>query len=392
MRTRESKGDRMPRGADDRYWSEPGLPSVFKHTLLEKYVPQFAGMTGSRTRTKRVVFLDGYAGRGRYSDGSPASAERILKIAQYQNANAGLSWTCFLVEKEAESAVALAEVVAEYTAQGIAATAHHGAILEVLADVVRTATGCPLFVFLDPCGLGIPYERLVALLRNDRRDVWPPTELLLNFSLEAVRRIGGHVCSDRGSETTMRRLDEALGGDWWRGEFTDGVSDAAVQAAVTRFGEKLADDSGMDIVFVPVRRAPRHKPVYHLLFGTRRQHGLWAFGDSVARATQAWWDTLEEQEIEQDPYRLFPVSQTQRPSLATVESRAVPEVAHNLVGVLRQHARFRVVDHTLEEFGAHYGQVRETVVRDAIKSLHRDGRTSSDGKGPRIRDLVVARP
>jgi endonuclease/exonuclease/phosphatase family metal-dependent hydrolase len=45
----------MPRGADDRYWEGPGLSSVFKHTLLQKYMPQFAGMTGSRAQTKRVV-------------------------------------------------------------------------------------------------------------------------------------------------------------------------------------------------------------------------------------------------------------------------------------------------------------------------------------------------
>jgi hypothetical protein len=32
------------------------------------------------------------------------------------------------------------------------------------------------------------------------------------------------------------------------------------------------------------------------------------------------------------------------------------------------------------------------VVRDAIKLLHRDRRTASDGKGPRIRNLVVVRP
>jgi hypothetical protein len=56
----------MPRGADDRFWREEGLPSVFKHTLLDKYVPQFAGMTGSRSTARKVVFLDGYAGRGRY--------------------------------------------------------------------------------------------------------------------------------------------------------------------------------------------------------------------------------------------------------------------------------------------------------------------------------------
>lgn len=58
-------------GAGDDYWGGQNLPSVFKHTLLDGYVPQFAGMTGSRSTEKRVVFLDGYAGRGRYADGTP---------------------------------------------------------------------------------------------------------------------------------------------------------------------------------------------------------------------------------------------------------------------------------------------------------------------------------
>jgi three-Cys-motif partner protein len=146
----------MPRGADDRYWEGPGLPSVFKHTLLQKYMPQFAGMTGSRAQTKRVVVLDGFAGRGRYKDGSPASAERILKIAQDQSANSTLSWTCFFVEREDEDAAQLVKVVGQYAEQGVTARAHHGSVLDVLDDVVRAAVRCPLFLFLDPCGLGIP--------------------------------------------------------------------------------------------------------------------------------------------------------------------------------------------------------------------------------------------
>jgi three-Cys-motif partner protein len=133
----------MPRGADDRYWGEQGLPSVFKHALLDKYVPQFAGMTGSKATARRVVFLDGFAGRGRYKDGSPASAERILRIAQGQGTNGTVSWTCFFVELEDESAAELVAVVDEYARQGVAATAHHGDVLDVLDVVVATAAGCP---------------------------------------------------------------------------------------------------------------------------------------------------------------------------------------------------------------------------------------------------------
>ena len=74
------RGTECQRGADDRYWGEQGLPSVFKHAHLDKYVPQFAGRPAPEP-ARRVVFLDGFAGRGRSATDSPASAERILRIA-----------------------------------------------------------------------------------------------------------------------------------------------------------------------------------------------------------------------------------------------------------------------------------------------------------------------
>src|SRR3954464_918823 len=107
----------MATGAGDKYWAGQALPSVFKHTLLNQYVPQFAGMTGSIGR--RVVYLDGYAGRGRYTDGTPASAEKIMMVAQQQFERVGLAWTCFFVEQDPESARALSTVVAEYVAKGV---------------------------------------------------------------------------------------------------------------------------------------------------------------------------------------------------------------------------------------------------------------------------------
>jgi hypothetical protein len=88
-------------------------------------------------------------------------------------------------------------------------------VLEVLCDIIRTSVGWPLFLFLDPCGLSIPYDRLIALLRLERRAQRPPTEVLLNFSLEAVRRIAGHVGSKRAMrprDAGSTRLSAATGG------------------------------------------------------------------------------------------------------------------------------------------------------------------------------------
>ncbi|MGA6172561.1 hypothetical protein ACPEIF_20215 [Streptomyces sp. NPDC012600] len=51
------------------YWADKALPSVFKHDLLRRYMPQFGGMTGTQSHDKRVVYLDGHEGEGRLPTG-----------------------------------------------------------------------------------------------------------------------------------------------------------------------------------------------------------------------------------------------------------------------------------------------------------------------------------
>ncbi|WP_326751191.1 hypothetical protein OH738_36485 [Streptomyces hirsutus] len=92
----------MSSGTGGGYWADKALPSVFKHDLLKRYLPQFGGMTGTRSRDKRVVYLDGYAGEGRYENGDPASGEIALQVAKDLRTSAGLTLECFFCEPQAE--------------------------------------------------------------------------------------------------------------------------------------------------------------------------------------------------------------------------------------------------------------------------------------------------
>jgi hypothetical protein len=65
-------------------------------------------------------------------------------------------------------------------------------------------------------------------------------------------------------------------------------------------------------------------------------------------------------------------------------------IAENIARLTMQYGQIRVGDYPAEVFGEYLGRVRETVVRTAIKDLHRDGRTPSDGKRGRIAALVVS--
>jgi three-Cys-motif partner protein len=380
-------------GAGDQYWGQPGLPTVFKHDLLSRYLPRFAGKTGSQSAG--VVYLDGYAGRGRYEDGTPASAERILQIAVKQGAY-GIRYRLFFYEPDPRSYAVLKPVVDEYVARGVQAEAFEEEVIGGLGEVLGAAKDLPLFLFLDPCGLGMPFSVLAGTLSGLRGAVWPPTEVLLNFSLEAVRRIGGHVTSPTPNETTMARLDEALGGGWWRDLVRGYGADYAVDEIVKGFMQRLGDAAKMKIFAMPVRRAPSQKPVYFLVFGTRKSLGLWHIADDTARATETWWSTLDAREVAKQEAigqpSLFDMPISTGIDLSSVEAEARPVIAENIARLITTHGSVRISDFPVEVFGDYLGRVRETVVRAAIKDLHKSGRTPSNGVGPRIANLLVSPP
>lgn len=364
-------------GAGDAYWERERLPGLFKHTLLNKYLPKFGGKTGSRSG--RVVFLDGYAGRGRHADGSPGSAELMLKSAAGQ-AQVGINWDCYFSEMDATSFASLTEVVAEYSDR-VRVDCRNTDVDLMLDDVLAAAQGFPLFLFLDPCGLGLPFSRLAdALNSRSRRE---PTEVLLNLSMDAIRRIGGHLDSPRGSDKVVRSLDDALGGSWWQAERHLAGADAVADG----FARRLSQECHMIVQWMPVRRALHHKPLYYLVFGTRSMHGIYEMADAAALAGQAWRDA--EAHTHDDPDALFgeePVT-----TLEQLASDALPEVKANIVALLQQHERFVVVEHVHEILGDHLGEVRNLIIRNAVKELYAEGRTGCNGRGT-IDRMVVTRP
>ncbi|MGW1734263.1 three-Cys-motif partner protein TcmP [Streptomyces sp. NPDC001999] len=386
----------MATGTDKDYWASQALPSVLKHKLLGQYIPRFGGMTGSRGR-HQVVYLDGYAGEGRYESGDRGSAEIAMQVAAHHLEKNALLWNCFFVEQKPDSVARLDQVAAHYRALGVDARVHCGDVDGVLGEVLRVAEGLPLFLFLDPCGLGLPFDRIVKTL-NQRRSIprlWQPTEFLMNFSMDAVRRLGGNARSARGLERSSERFDEACGGRWWREYFQpDEPAEADVDEVVAaQYAQRLREKTGMFVQSVPVARKPGQKAVYHLVFGTRSEHGLWFFGDAVARARDAWWEGLEIKEEREDPDALFSATSVVRPDPQEVTDAAVPAMADNMEQILRRQKRpFKLLNHTLDVFGDYYGQVTEPAARKAVKLLHSSGRTVSTGIGGRTHELIVEPP
>jgi three-Cys-motif partner protein len=168
---------------------------MFKHAIIKSYMLPFIAMTGSTSDRGRVVVMDGFAGRGRYTNGNPGSAELILQAIQMLRDSRTVA--AFFAETDPANYRALESVVGEYAAQGLLAWALRGAAENHLDHVIAVARDLPLFLFLDPCGAMLPFMQFARVLGTDRRARRPPTEVLLNFSAEFTRRTAGQLVKGR---------------------------------------------------------------------------------------------------------------------------------------------------------------------------------------------------
>lgn len=380
--------------------------SLFKHELLGNYLPPFISMPGSKAKGKRVVLLDGFAGRGRYPDGRPASGERILQAMKTLMTIRNIE--AFFVEKNESDHEILEGVVAEYVAQGVNGIAFPGDVEDHLDRIIARAHGVPLFLFLDPCGAGMTFDRLVEVLTGPRRDRWPPTEVLLNFSAHMSRRVSGAALA--GYPAEQRVMDAACGGQWWRQTADEAMENAprqrggkrtyepVVHAIARRYAQLIGKKTRMSWATVPVYRRLGQQPIYHLVFFTRSQHGLWVFGDAAARARKTW---LRHQGELQDTRRqdaesvLFTNSDVLANRIEDERQEACAIIAGNIGRLLTRWPKFKLVDRTLQVFGTTYAVATDETVHKAVTDLQARGQLRiAPNHKPRtpIRDLVVCRP
>lgn len=367
----------------DTFFREPQPAAVFKHKLLEDYLTPWAPKLG-RLNVGRVAYLDGYAGAGRYDDGSYGSPVIAMNIARNVRTFANpVDLQCVFVEKDRATANQLQEVVGSEGGSLNIVGPLQGDISEHL-DTVTTAIGKrPLLAFLDPFGTSLPAEVLIEKLMGRGRSA--PTEVLLNFSIEAVWRMGGHLTShSRGSAATIAQADTFLGGSWWHEEFIqarlaalerDQESDAAIAGAhvASVFAKRICGLTGYDALSVPVRRTLGTQPFFSLMLFHTNDAAKVPFISAAAAAHKKWrndyWSRYAKSQ--EDPDALFNhdyVLDRQTEEKSTAEA-SVEEITRNIKVLLGSAAEIKVPAHAREIFGASIGTAGEGDLRAARKGL-----------------------
>jgi three-Cys-motif partner protein len=368
--------------------------AVLKHEILRQYVIPFVSKVGSNATGSRVVYLDGYAGPGRYEDGTPGSPALVLQSASALAAFRTLD--CYFVERKRGDFRRLKALVDEARAAGISAEAVQGRVEKHLEYVLERAQGVPLLAFLDPFGLGLSFGDLTGRIFGPQRPRgpggWNATEVLLNFSANAVRRIGGLLTADKehkNTSGTLAAMDAACGGPWWRDEFlTSADNTEAVERIVSGFTKRVCKSTHSGAWTVAVRNRVHHQPVYHLVFFSRSEHGLWLFGEANSLAQEVW---RRECVGPPDPESLFGTDLLFEPEEEYRRQQWVREIKSNIERLLTEHGTFTVRERHIEVMGSAMDEARKMHIRAAVKQLYKEGKTSCNGTGD-VEKFVITPP
>lgn len=389
--------------ANDEFFQRPQAAAVLKHGVLARYATVFAAMAGSRTG--RVVYLDGYAGAGRYDDGSPGSPLLAIRTAA-RSATWGRAVECLFVEKKPALAAQLREVLTAEAPAELSYQVWDGDVADHVDEALRVAGDDPMLTFLDPFGAALGYDLLTQRLLG--RAAHQPSEVLLSLNLEMVRRIGGLLGASvprDADQLTLGRLDATFGGDWWRAEFASvyrrGVDGSAAHAAMkvaTSFVGQVRAATGCIAFGVPVRRRTTHAPLFLLLLFTRYPLAPWKFNEQVSLANAEWreacWQVDTDELIESlagqgedmfgDSTSTWLREAEHGSWLAaqkTLEQSWVQLIADNLRGLLAAQPSLRLGDHTRTVFGSTLGLARDKHVNAAWRQLAAAGEAAPKPPG-----------
>jgi three-Cys-motif partner protein len=357
--------------SNSNFFSSPQAAAIYKHQLIKRYIPAWAGKVGSTSTGKKVLVYDAYSGPGRYEDEAPGSPEVLVDTAV---AMANLR-SVYSVFSEKEQAY-LNKLRAMLTEKGVDPDTYdvkQGPVERHIDDVVALAEDLPLFVFLDPYGFTLPFDRMVNLLKcRDKAGYYsnvlqPKTEVLINFSFEAVRRTAGALTSGKdypAREGHIQSLTSFLGGDWWKPMLLRGDDDW-VQQVLQRYADEVSNATGYAYITASVADSLTAEPVYELILFTRHPDGLWKMMDAMSQARKHWRNWLVEQR------EVATAGQAELRGLDwdDDEDAWVEEIATNIEGILATHPAFVVENELGEVLGRTLGLARETHIRKALRRV-----------------------
>jgi three-Cys-motif partner protein len=235
-----------------------------KHLILEKYLNAWFPILGNTN--KRVIYIDGFAGPGIYTNGEPGSPVIALRAALSSLHSANTEIFFIFVEADELRAENLRNVIDEILKKSKPKNFNvkviHGEFESELSGVLtqfeaENHAPAPTFALLDPFGFsGLPFDAVRKLLQ------YPRCEVMITFMADAINRFllragqEKNISSFFGSDAVFKLADSPENRNVKLRElYQHNLTQAA---KFVRFFEMSDSD---------------HRPIYDLFFATKHPKG-----------------------------------------------------------------------------------------------------------------------
>lgn len=251
--------------------------TIAKITILKGYLGAWLRILGTTRRNETILYVDGFAGPGRYSNHDEGSPLAALRAAQKAITEMGPGFIAAkihgaFIERDRERFEILRETVAAFESNpslGITKLCCEFAegIEQVRKEVPAPFRGeGPLFVFADPFGgTGIPFKTFADCTKGST------AELLINLDADGIARIFlGETNNNREEQLT------GLFGDGsWREDLSAGrdLKRLSVQI-LDLYKRRLRTLPGVKFIWSFAMRGKQDALNYHLVFATKHPLGM----------------------------------------------------------------------------------------------------------------------
>jgi three-Cys-motif partner protein len=277
----------MPSFKPTELW-EASPHTLAKLEIIGRYLYLWYTIVGSNPNNRRLVYIDGFAGPGCYTNtkrSSPLVALQAAKSA-LDKFPAKLSKTefCFLfVEKKQKFADNLREVISATTwpsqfkwevKDGSFEELVGGILDELQREGMQLA---PTFAFIDPFGAtGLPFKVIAEILKH------PTCEVLLNLDSDGI----GRLVTAQTVAQNQTHLDLLFGDSGWRAELNPNLPLPQLSAQILALYKKRLR-SVTPYVFAFAMNSREGQLNYHLVFASQYHLGLEKMKEAMKAVDQS---------------------------------------------------------------------------------------------------------
>ena len=257
-----------------------------KHLILRRYLDAWLPIMA--TWNGRIVFIDGFAGPGRYSGGEPGSPvialRALLEHSHFRDRSRGAEVVFVFIEGKADRCESLKASLDELMAElplpsWVKVEIRLGEFATNLSSILDSVEKegsqiAPTFAFVDPFGFsGLPLDLVARLLRN------PKCECLINFSFDSVNRFLEHPDPE-----IQKNFDELFGTVDWKNALSTQDAQSRQDAIVQLYCRQLSVVAKVKFVRTFEMVNDGNRTEYVLVYGTNSREGLSKMKEAMWRA------------------------------------------------------------------------------------------------------------